>query len=356
MRASGGSRLKKRIMSAHMKEADLIEALAKIHGTRPFETDAEAVSCGGANLLVSTDSFSEREDFLGGMEPEAMGRAMAYGAIADILACGAMPSFLVQAWNVDEQHDAAFYVRAARGVQQVASRYGAKIVGGDIGVAKEWCWTATVFASIAVAGFLMSPWTLAFLALGGVLNVAYSFLKRVPVLNCFVYACAISCCALFAIAGCLNECPDIRAVLYVVTMVLPVHFLMCHNSYYKDVAGDRIAGVRTLQTMFPGVVAKALSALLSALGVAASWLLAYGMDSWVCESWVRFLQPIAILALVVAFFYALAGRRHHAATCLNCQLCVALLHVLWFDVTWKFELASLVAIQLLFLWYSDEKE
>ena len=132
-----------------MKEADLIEALAKIHGTRPFETDAEAVSCGGANLLVSTDSFSEREDFLGGMEPEAMGRAMAYGAIADILACGAMPSFLVQAWNVDEQHDAAFYVRAARGVQQVASRYGAKIVGGDIGVAKEWCWTATVFASCA---------------------------------------------------------------------------------------------------------------------------------------------------------------------------------------------------------------
>ena len=216
--------------------------------------------------------------------------------------------------------------------------------------------SAIGLASIAVAGFLMSPWTLAFLALGGVLNVAYSFLKRVPVLNCFVYACAISCCALFAIAGCLNECPDIRAVLYVVTMVLPVHFLMCHNSYYKDVAGDRIAGVRTLQTMFPGVVAKALSALLSALGVAASWLLAYGMDSWECESWVRFLQPIAILALVVAFFYALAGRRHHAATCLNCQLCVALLHVLWFDVTWKFELASLVAIQLLFLWYGDEKE
>lgn len=129
-----------------MKEADLIEALAKVHGTRPFEADAEVLPFGGTNLLVSTDSFSEREDFLGGLDPEAVGRTMAYCAITDILACGAKPEFLVQAWNVDEQHDAAFYARVAQGVQQVVAHYGAKVVGGDIGVAKEWCWTATVFA------------------------------------------------------------------------------------------------------------------------------------------------------------------------------------------------------------------
>ena len=74
-----------------MKESDLIESLAKTHGTRPFGADAEAVPFEGTNLLVSTDSFSEREDFLSGLEPEAMGRTMAYGAIADILACGAEP-------------------------------------------------------------------------------------------------------------------------------------------------------------------------------------------------------------------------------------------------------------------------
>ena len=216
--------------------------------------------------------------------------------------------------------------------------------------------SAVGLATIAIAGFLMSPWTLVFLALGGALNIAYSLLKKVPVLNCFVYACAISCCALFAIAGYLKECPDIGAVLYVLMMILPVHFLMCHNSYYKDVAGDRVTGVRTLQTMYPDIVAKALSALLSALGVAASLLLACGMDDCVGEWWLFFLQPIAILTLAVMFFHALVGRRYHAATCLNCQLCVALLHMLWFDVTWRFELVSLVAIQLLFFWYDDEKE
>ena len=105
-------------------------------------------------------------------------------------------------------------------------------------------------AAIAVVGYLMSPWTLAFLALGGALNIAYSLLKRVPVLNCLVYACAISCCALFAIAGMAKRCPTLDEFGFVAAWIMPVHFLMCHNSYYKDVKGDREAGVRTLQTSY----------------------------------------------------------------------------------------------------------
>ena len=128
-------------------EQSLIEIFSRIHGTRPFGADAEVVPFEGTNLLVSTDSFSEREDFLSALEPEAMGRVMAYGAIADILACGAKPEFLVQAWNLDDSHDERFYERVAQGVQQVVSHYGAKVIGGDVGTAKEWCWTATVFAS-----------------------------------------------------------------------------------------------------------------------------------------------------------------------------------------------------------------
>ena len=130
-----------------MQEQKLIEVFSRIHGMRPFGADAEVVPFDGTNLLVSTDSFSEREDFLSGLEPEAMGRVMAYGAIADIIACGAKPEFLVQAWNIDCSHDEKFYERVAHGVQQVVSHYGAKVIGGDIGSAKEWCWTATVFAS-----------------------------------------------------------------------------------------------------------------------------------------------------------------------------------------------------------------
>ena len=130
-----------------MQEQNLIEIFSRVHGTRPFGADAEIVPFEGTNLLVSTDSFSKREDFLSGLEPETLGRVMAYGAIADILACGAKPQFLVQAWNIDDAHDERFYERVAQGVQQIVSHYGAKVIGGDIGTAKEWCWTATVFAT-----------------------------------------------------------------------------------------------------------------------------------------------------------------------------------------------------------------
>ena len=117
-----------------MNEQRMIEMFSRIHKTSPYNADAEILPLKDTNLLVSTDSFSEREDFLFGLKPEAMGRVMAYGAITDILACGAKPEYLVQSWNIDRLHDERFYERVAIGIQEVVSNYGAKVVGGDMGV------------------------------------------------------------------------------------------------------------------------------------------------------------------------------------------------------------------------------
>ena len=155
-------------------------------------------------------------------------------------------------------------------------------------------------------------------------------------------------------------------------LVLPVHILMCHNSYYKDVPGDRAAGVRTLQTLFPQQVSFLVTFLL-ACGIIILGLLpccAAGME-WLhtglqqkelllsCLSAevplmlaVQFIGELFLLGLL---FRALEGRRYHRATCLNCQLCVLMLHMP-FAEAWGNALVSLVAIQLLFLWYNDEKE
>ena len=209
--------------------------------------------------------------------------------------------------------------------------------------------SAAGLAVLAVAGWLMSPWTLAFLALGGVLNIAYSLLKRVPVLNCLVYACAISCCALFAIAGRGNRCPSLDAFGFVAVWILPVHFLMCHNSYYKDVRGDRAAGVRTLQTSCHRYVAELVSIAFVGLSAFAVGIL-HG------EGPQKKTLIILILAIAVAFQRSVEKMKYHRATCLNCQLCVLLLHLHFFKASWPFAVAALVAIQLLFLWYDDEKE
>ena len=204
-------------------------------------------------------------------------------------------------------------------------------------------------AAIAVVGYLMSPWTLAFLALGGALNITYSLLKRVPVLNCLVYACAISCCALFAIAGMAKRCPTLDEFGFVAAWIMPVNFLMCHNSYYKDVKGDRAAGVRTLQTSYHKYVAELVSIAFVGLAIFAAGIM-HG------EGPLKKALVILILAIAVAFQCSVEKMKYHRATCFNCQLCVLLLHVRFFAMTWPYAIASLIAIPLLFLWYNDEKE
>ena len=230
------------------------------------------------------------------------------------------------------------------------------MVTGALAPRPAFALSALILSLIAIVSAWVSPWTLLFLLVGGALNIAYSRLKRIPIVNCLVYAAAISCCALYAVAGVQDRCPGWDDFLVVAVTILPAHFLMCHNSYYKDVAGDRAAGVRTLQTMYPAIVAKTLTVSLSAIAFVISWLVAYGFGDEVGESWWRFLQPALVAMLAVAHFIFLQKRRYHVATCLNCQFCVALMHVIWFIDTWLIELVSLVAIQLLFLWYDDEKE
>ena len=202
--------------------------------------------------------------------------------------------------------------------------------------------------AIAVGGFLLSPWTLVFLGIGGALNIAYSLLKRVPVLNCLVYACAIFCCAAFGWVDSGKEIPSFSVCAVMALFLVPPHVLMCHNSYYKDVVGDRSAGVRTLQTLYPSA-AVVVSCVLIALELA---VLAF---CFLLE-WIWLLLFLTVLFISIFFFVALFRQQYHRATSLNCQLCVSLIHLPVFPESWPVCIASLIAINLLFLWYRDEKE
>ena len=133
-----------------MREIDLIEMLAVVHGSTPFTADAEILpNPNGGFTAVSMDSFSEQEDFLTGLSPVQMGRQMSVGAVSDLLACGVQPQFLVQNWSYDPDHSLEFYRQVAAGIQQVLEHYGAKCVGGDVGTADHWQWTATVIGNAA---------------------------------------------------------------------------------------------------------------------------------------------------------------------------------------------------------------
>ena len=132
-----------------MKESEWIAMFASVFGLRAWEADAEACPPAAGVPCVSVDSFSEAEDGLAANAPEEAGMWMAQGACADVLACGARPQWLLSAWLIEEARGIDFYRRVSVGVQRVLAHYGARCLGGDIGMAAQWCWMATVGGSTA---------------------------------------------------------------------------------------------------------------------------------------------------------------------------------------------------------------
>lgn len=221
---------------------------------------------------------------------------------------------------------------------------------------------STIFMLLfAAASAFVSLWTLPMLAVGAVLNAAYSLLKRVPVVNFLIYALAITCCALYGYAGTTNKCPDIAVIVLTTMLILPIHCLMCHNSYYKDIAGDRIAGVRTLQTCLPQGISLAVSVMLFSIHILQMVFLVKPI--FLAADLLPFvsmlIHTILLLILMSLLLKNLKKQTFHKATCLNCQLCVAMLYTPMLAQYGHMlipEILSLTAIQLLFFWYNDEKE
>ena len=235
--------------------------------------------------------------------------------------------------------------------------------------------SAVLMLLIGVSSFMLSPYAFLFLVIGGLLNIAYSCLKRVPVLNCIVYACAISCCFPFAYAGVADKVPDVFTSIIILLFVFPAHFLMCHNSYFKDVKGDEAAGVRTLQTLFSPVVARYVSWIVGGLFLLLHYIIVFGITFFEEDPLSDAHRQLIILlyfqlgleAILFAFFmHEIKHQRFHNATRLNCQWCVSMMYMLMmymllmpYPIQWLFpvlEILSLLAIQLLFRWYRDEKE
>ena len=139
---------------------------------------------------------------------------------------------------------------------------------------------------------------------------------------------------------------------------------MCHNSYYKDIEGDRAAGVRTLQTCFDKRVSLLVAIIVYMLYVGISTYMAFlAPDGGGRFSASHVFLPAAGIAITLALMgghlCCIVKKQYHRATRLNCQLCVAMVYALllqysaWMPVL---EILSLAMIRIMFIWYDDENE
>ena len=223
--------------------------------------------------------------------------------------------------------------------------------------------SGSLMALFAVTAYLVSPLSLLILLVGGLLNVLYSVLKWVPVLNTLIYGAAITCCTFFGLsAHCALMENSTHWILPVLSFwVLPSHVLMCHNSYFKDIEGDRAAGLRTLPVLFPRF-SLWLGMILSSGWTLLMVFLLYSMifsPGSLTERLLLFGFILVLLYLTGQLFRHLRKKDYHAATRLNCQLCVAWLWMIpsAFSPYWLIGmLASVLLIELIYRWYPDEKE
>ena len=219
--------------------------------------------------------------------------------------------------------------------------------------------SALLMLVFAIASACVSIWTLPVLACGAALNCAYSLLKKVPVLNCLVYACAISCCALYGYVGCLNAFHDASLLPLLAILLVVIHFLMCHNSYYKDVPGDKASGIRTLQTSCPRHVSITVSLVLFAAHFIYGVLYMPNAFAATISPLIFLIHLILLILLESLLLKNILAKNHHKVTRINCEICVCMLYTIMLQIDSSLlilEILSLLIIEALFLWYRDEKE
>ena len=231
------------------------------------------------------------------------------------------------------------------------------MVSGELSPKPALALSAIFMLIFAAASYFVTPWCLLFLAAGGVLNLCYSLLKKVPFLNCLIYAVAITCCALYGFAGACGTMPQSawKALLTPLLLILPAHFLMCSQSYYKDKEGDRKSGIRTLQNLLSDDITLPLH-----WGLAMAYTLGIGYYTRIAK-----MLPLALLfgagamVLLSRLMFYLSSKKYHSGTCWNCVLCVwwlCFLMMPFFPSSGLLATAAVIIIFLLFRWYPDEKE
>jgi thiamine-monophosphate kinase len=140
---------------AHLTEAGV---LARILPQLPQDgrvevgpgDDAAVVHLDSPRLVITTDTLTEGEDFL--MEatrPEWIGARAAVQNLADVAAMGVRPQGLVVATSAPPTATVEAMEAIAAGLAGRCARFGASVVGGDLGAADRLSLTVTAFGALA---------------------------------------------------------------------------------------------------------------------------------------------------------------------------------------------------------------
>ncbi|MBN2449820.1 MAG: hypothetical protein JXR77_05490 [Lentisphaeria bacterium] len=138
-----------------MTEYDLIRRLTRNLRRSPrqrnalFECDAELVQLSGGLWALSIDEFSAAEDLFGRDDPVLLGRNLAVATLADLLAAGAQPRFMLQALALPRNTAPDVFDGIMEGLTAILDAAECCLLGGDLGTtAEDWRFTGCAMGPV----------------------------------------------------------------------------------------------------------------------------------------------------------------------------------------------------------------
>ena len=111
--------------------------------------DAAVLTLPHPRLVISTDTLTEGHDFLPGTTTARwIGRKAAVQNLADIAAMGSRPLAVLSALSLPASQSVAVAAEITAGLTEVCARYGARLIGGDLGAADALSLTVTALGTL----------------------------------------------------------------------------------------------------------------------------------------------------------------------------------------------------------------
>ncbi|MCS7097758.1 MAG: thiamine-phosphate kinase [Candidatus Methanomethyliaceae archaeon] len=111
----------------------------------PPPDDASAIAMDDKYFILKTDMFVKMTDAPKGMKPEHMGSKVVTMNVSDLAAKGARPIALMLSLGLPKRYSIKDLERLIAGISRKAKDYGIKVLGGDVGEAKD----------LIICGFLL---------------------------------------------------------------------------------------------------------------------------------------------------------------------------------------------------------
>ena len=206
------------------------------------------------------------------------------------------------------------------------------MVTGELNPSGALAVSAVLLLLAGGVSFALNPWSVLPILIGVLLNILYEYAKAWSLLGNVVFGLSIAMCTAygFLAAGPLPTPLFTSNRICALVLVALLNGLMTYYTYFKDYAGDKMAGKRTFVvrhgitvSRYAGLLGAFLPTLVFFLFHAAGWLpirdILY-MDHFVfCGVMTVFLQ----LWTAVLFFRHPVGERTYFSLATNIRACVA---------------------------------